>query len=173
MHQPECKELDMVINITQFQIWISHKHCNYCMFNIFWNNWKDFKKSIKENKTFDYVSRHTFWFKCSLFSKSCYTWSNWVPQHLLFGIITCNLIHITVRLMSQTECHLPGLTDTVVEIQWNCLWKLFRKQKLHLQWVWNIPDTEYIYTCIQRYAYLYWFLHQFCYHSWFFFLAKE
>lgn len=41
VHQPECKELDMVINTTQFQIWISHKQCNYYIFNLFWNNLKD------------------------------------------------------------------------------------------------------------------------------------
>lgn len=41
VHQPECKELDMVINTTQFQIWISHKQYNYYIFNLFWNNLKD------------------------------------------------------------------------------------------------------------------------------------
>lgn len=41
VHQPEYKELDMVIKITQFQIWILHKYCSYCMFDLCQDNFKD------------------------------------------------------------------------------------------------------------------------------------
>lgn len=134
------------------------------MSNLFWNNLKDFLKKIKIKKTFGYMSSHAFWFKCSFCPNQV------IPDQIGYLNIWClTLSHvISFTLLWDWYCHLPGLTDTVVKIQWNYLWKLFRKQKLHLQWVWNIIDTEYVYTCIQWYAYLYWIFYQFCYHSCFF-----
>lgn len=96
VHQPECKDWSSIS--LSFK---SGFHINSAIIVslIYFEIFLKIKKIIKEKNTFGFISSHIFWFKCSFFSKSSYTWLNWVPQHLLFDIITCNLIHITVRLI--------------------------------------------------------------------------